>query len=42
VELIHRAKSRESFAAGALLAAQWIASRQGFYEFSDVLQALLG
>ncbi len=42
IELIHRAKSRRPFAAGALLAAEWIAQRRGFYEFAQVLEELLG
>ena len=38
VELTHRAQSRESFAAGALMAAQWAAGRQpGIYTMRDVL-----
>ena len=41
VELIHTARSREGFAAGALLAAEWIAGRKGFYEFTDVMDDIL-
>lgn len=41
IELVHRAKQRRAFASGALLAAEWIAHRQGFYEFGDVLEDLL-
>jgi 4-hydroxy-tetrahydrodipicolinate reductase len=40
--LTHTARSREGFAAGALLAAQWIVGRAGVYEFSEVLDDLLG
>ena len=39
--LEHTARSREGFAAGALLAAEWIADRKGFYEFSDVVEGIL-
>ncbi len=39
--LIHEARSREGFAAGALLAARWIAGRRGVYLFADVLDELL-
>lgn len=38
----HDAKSRRGFAAGAVLAAEWLAGRQGFFEFQDVLGAAPG
>jgi 4-hydroxy-tetrahydrodipicolinate reductase len=37
ITLRHTARSREGFARGALLAAQWVAGRKGVYEFQDVL-----
>jgi len=37
ITLRHTARSREGFARGALKAAQWIAGKQGFYEFSEVM-----
>jgi len=38
LELTHRASSRDSFAMGALRAAQWIAKQSpGFYDMRDVL-----
>jgi 4-hydroxy-tetrahydrodipicolinate reductase len=38
VELAHKASSRETFANGALRAAQWVANRQpGLYDMQDVL-----
>jgi 4-hydroxy-tetrahydrodipicolinate reductase len=37
ITLRHAARSREGFARGALKAAQWIATRKGFHEFSDIL-----
>jgi 4-hydroxy-tetrahydrodipicolinate reductase len=38
VELSHKASSRETFANGALLAAQWVANRKpGLYDMQDVL-----
>ncbi len=40
--LTHTARSREGFAAGALLAARWIVGRQGIYEFSDVIDEIVG
>jgi 4-hydroxy-tetrahydrodipicolinate reductase len=39
--LTHTARSREGFAAGALLAARWIVGRKGVYEFSDVIDEIL-
>ncbi|MBK7709483.1 MAG: 4-hydroxy-tetrahydrodipicolinate reductase [Acidobacteria bacterium] len=41
IELTHTARSREGFARGAILAAEWIAGRLGFYEFSDVMDEVL-
>ena len=37
IVLEHLARSREGFAAGALLAAEWIVGKKGFYEFTDVI-----
>ena len=39
--LTHMARSREGFAAGALLAARWVIGRKGFYEFSNVIDEIL-
>src|ERR1051325_620259 len=41
VLLIHTARSRAGFAAGALLGARWIAGRRGMYAFADVLDDIL-
>jgi len=41
IMLTHMARSREGFAAGALLAARWIINRQGVYEFSEVLNEVM-
>lgn len=41
VELVHRARSRMGFALGAVLAAEWIRGRRGFYSFSRMLEAIL-
>ncbi len=35
--LEHIARSREGFAAGALMASEWIIDKKGFYEFTDVI-----
>jgi 4-hydroxy-tetrahydrodipicolinate reductase len=37
ITLKHAARSREGFARGALKAAQWVAGKKGFHEFSEVL-----
>ncbi|HET7292174.1 MAG TPA: dihydrodipicolinate reductase C-terminal domain-containing protein [Vicinamibacteria bacterium] len=37
IVLEHRARSRRGFALGAVLAAEWIAPRTGFYSFDEVL-----
>ena len=37
ITLTHTARNREGFARGALQAARWIAGKQGFYEFSDIV-----
>ena len=41
VELVHRARSRQGFALGAVLAAEWIQGHRGFYSFSRMLQEIL-
>jgi len=41
ITLIHMARSREGFAAGALLAARWIVGRKGVFEFSEVIDEML-
>ena len=42
IELIHTARSREGFALGALVAAEWILGKTGFYEFTDVMDEIVG
>jgi 4-hydroxy-tetrahydrodipicolinate reductase len=37
IELVHTAKNRRGFAAGALVAAQWIKGKKGFYTMHDVI-----
>lgn len=41
ITLTHEARSREGFAAGALLASRWIVGRNGVYEFSEVIDEIL-
>jgi 4-hydroxy-tetrahydrodipicolinate reductase len=38
--LEHRARSRRGFASGAVLAAEWIATRAGFHTFEAVLEEM--
>jgi len=40
--LEHRARNRQGFAEGAVLAARWIADKKGFYDFRDVFREVLG
>lgn len=40
--LEHTARSREGFAAGALMAAEWIVGKKGFFEFSDIFDDIVG
>jgi len=39
--LEHLARSREGFASGAILAAEWIVGKKGFYEFTDVIEEII-
>jgi 4-hydroxy-tetrahydrodipicolinate reductase len=39
--LEHTARSREGFASGAILAAEWIVGKKGFYEFTDVIEEVI-
>jgi 4-hydroxy-tetrahydrodipicolinate reductase len=41
ITLTHMARSREGFAAGALLAARWLPGRRGMFEFSEVIDEVL-
>jgi 4-hydroxy-tetrahydrodipicolinate reductase len=38
--LTHEAKSRRTFAEGAVLAAEWIVGRTGCYDFKDIFGEL--
>lgn len=37
IEIIHKAKNRDGFASGAIIAAEWIIKKQGIYSMNDVL-----
>lgn len=39
ISLVHEAFSREGFALGAVLAAEWLPGKQGVFTFQDVLNA---
>ena len=38
IELKHEARNREGFAIGAIMAAQWINGKKGFYNINDILK----
>jgi len=40
ITLRHTAHSRDSFARGALRAAQWLAGKKGFFEFHEIVDEL--
>jgi len=39
--LEHSARVREGFASGALLAAEWVVGKRGFWEFTEVIDDVL-
>ena len=41
IRITHEARSREGFAAGALMAAEWIVGRKGLFEFSEVFDEII-
>lgn len=42
IELKHTARNREGFALGAIMAAQWIQNKKGFYNINDMMKSILG
>jgi len=40
IVLSHEVKSRRTFAEGAVLAAEWIVGKTGFYDFKDIFSQL--
>lgn len=40
--LEHRARSRQGFAEGAILAARWVAGKRGFFDFRQVFREIVG
>jgi len=39
--LEHSARSREGFASGAILAAEWVVGKKGFWEFTEVMDEII-
>ena len=42
IELKHTARNREGFALGAIMAAEWINGKKGFFEISDMMNEIIG
>jgi 4-hydroxy-tetrahydrodipicolinate reductase len=42
ITLQHSARNRQGLAEGAILAARWIAGRQGFHDFRAVFREIMG
>ncbi len=40
IYLCHDAKSRRGYAEGAVLGAEWLSGRKGFFEFKDIWREL--
>lgn len=41
ITIEHRAKSRDGFALGTVMAAEWLQGRKGFYDVQDMLSEIL-
>ena len=41
ISITHRAKSRDGFALGAVMAAEWIAGRKGIFTIDEMMAELL-
>ncbi len=41
IELTHTNRSREGLAIGAILAAQWIQGKKGFYDINDLMKSII-
>lgn len=41
IELTHIARNREGFALGAVLAAEWVADKKGFFTVDQMMQSIL-
>ena len=38
IEITHSAKNRDTFASGAIMSAEWLVDKKGFYNFNDCLK----
>lgn len=41
ITLTHTARTREGFASGSILAAEWIVGKKGVYEFTEIIDQLV-
>ena len=41
IELKHTARNRQGFAAGAVMAAEWINKKKGFYDINDLMKSIV-
>ena len=42
IELVHTARGRSGFASGAVMAAEWINGKKGFYTINDLMDGIIG
>ena len=42
IEIKHTARGREDFAAGAIMAAEFIQAKTGFYTIDDLMEGIIG
>ncbi len=42
IELKHTARNREGFAMGAIMAAQWIKNKKGFFDIKNMMEDIIG
>jgi 4-hydroxy-tetrahydrodipicolinate reductase len=41
IEIVHSAKNRRGFAMGAIMAAEWLIGRKGYFEMKDMLFSII-
>jgi 4-hydroxy-tetrahydrodipicolinate reductase len=41
ITLEHRARNRDGFARGAIVAAEWLSGKRGWFSFDDVVESVL-